>query len=190
MKSVAQGRRLGVAVAAVALLTLAACSSGSTGSSSGTTTAPPAATSDAGSTTSSQDGLYGDQSAPTSAPAAAASGTSLATASTGLGTIVVDGKGMTVYQFDKDTQGAGSSACTGQCATQWPAVPGGAAMPSVDGVTGTVGTITGTDGQPQLTLNGWPLYYYAGDSAAGDTKGQGVGGIWWVLTPAGERVTG
>ena len=97
---------------------------------------------------------------------------------------------MTVYQFDNDMQGGTSSSCSGQCATLWPAVPGGTQPPQLDGVTGTVGTITGTDGQPQLTLNGWPLYYYQGDTAAGDTKGQGVGGIWWVLTPAGERVTG
>ena len=190
MRSVAQGRRLGVAVAAVALLTLAACSSGGTGSSSGATTAPPAATSAGAPTTSGQGGAYGAEPGPSTAGTAGTSATSLATATSSLGTIVVDGTGMTVYQYDKDTQGAGTSTCSGQCATNWPAVHGGAAMPAVDGVTGTVGTITGTDGQPQLTLNGWPLYYYAGDTAAGDTKGQGVGGIWWVLTPAGERVTG
>ena len=184
MRSVAQGRRLGVAIAAAALLTLAACSSSTTGSSPDTTTAPPPPA------TSSQGGAYGDEPAPTPAPPGGAATTTLATAATGLGTIVVDGNGMTVYQFDNDMQGGDSSSCSGQCATLWPAVHGGAQAPQLDGVTGTVGTITGTDGQPQLTLNGWPLYYYQGDTAAGDTKGQGVGGIWWVLTPAGERVTG
>lgn len=102
---------------------------------------------------------------------------------------MVDGAGMTVYEFDSDTQGGDSSTCTGQCATNWPAVPGSDA-PGLDGITGAVGTITGIDGKPQLTLNGWPLYYYAGDSNPGDTAGQGVGGVWWVLTPAGELITG
>jgi predicted lipoprotein with Yx(FWY)xxD motif len=41
-----------------------------------------------------------------------------------------------------------------------------------------------------VTLNGWPLYYFAGDSAAGDTNGQGVNDVWWVLTPAGEKIGG
>jgi len=68
-------------------------------------------------------------------------------------------------------------------------VPGSDA-PELDGITGMVGTITGIDGEPQLTLNGWPLYYFAGDAAPGDTNGQGVGGVWWVLTPAGELITG
>ncbi len=117
------------------------------------------------------------------------SGVALETAESALGTIVVDGDGMTVYQFDNDTQGGDSSTCTGQCATNWPAVPGSAA-PELEGITGTVATIIGIDGEPQLTLNGWPLYYFAGDAAPGDTNGQGVGGVWWVLTPAGELIKG
>jgi hypothetical protein len=52
-----------------------------------------------------------------------------------------------------------------------------------------LGSITGTDGQKQLTLNGWPLYTYAQDSKAGDTNGQGVGGIWWAVTPAGAKAS-
>ena len=127
---------------------------------------------------------------PAQAAGATGSATTLMTAKSTLGTIVVDGTGKTLYQYDKDTQGAGKSTCTGGCATSWPAVPGGDAAPMLTGVTGTVTTITGTDGAPQLALNGWPLYYFAGDKAAGDTKGQGVGGIWWVLSPAGERITG
>ena len=189
MRSRAQGRRLGVVVAAFGLFALTACSSGGTGSSSGATVQPAATSAAAGGTTS-RAGAYGNEPAPATSSAAMAATTSLATAHSGLGTIVVDGKGMTVYQFDKDTQGGTTSACTGQCATIWPAVHAGSTMPTVNGVTGAVGTITGTDGQAQLTLNGWPLYYYSGDKAAGDTKGQGVGGIWWVLSPAGQRITG
>ena len=51
-----------------------------------------------------------------------------------------------------------------------------------------MGTIKGVDGKPQLTLNGWPLYYSVGDAAAGQTSGQGVGNVWWVLSPAGAPI--
>jgi predicted lipoprotein with Yx(FWY)xxD motif len=120
----------------------------------------------------------------------AASNAALTTADSDLGEIVVDGEGMTVYMFDSDTQGSGTSTCEGQCATNWPAVTTDSDEPVVEGVTGEVGTITGVDGSTQVTLNGWPLYYYAGDAAAGDTTGQGVGDVWWVLTPAGEKIGG
>src|SRR5690606_15218603 len=116
-------------------------------------------------------------------------GVALATADSPLGTIVVDGDGVTVYQFDSDTRGGDASTCSGQCASTWPAVPAGDGEPQLDGITGEVGTIAGVDGTPQLTLGGWPLYYYAGDTAPGDVNGQGVNGIWWVLTPDGERIT-
>ncbi|WP_309066572.1 COG4315 family predicted lipoprotein [Microbacterium sp.] len=112
----------------------------------------------------------------------------LMTADSSLGEIVVDGEGMTVYMFDKDTQGADKSACEGECLQNWPVVTVDSESPEVEGVTGEVGTIAGPDGEMQLTLNGWPLYYFAGDSAAGDVKGQGVNDVWWVLSPDGERM--
>jgi predicted lipoprotein with Yx(FWY)xxD motif len=123
-------------------------------------------------------------------PAAPAPADALSTASaSGLGTIVVDGKGMTVYAFDHDTQGTTTSACTGSCASVWPAVEvTGSGTPTVSGVTGTVGTITANDGGRQLTLNGWPLYTYSSDTAAGQTNGQGFGGLWWAVTPAGQKI--
>lgn len=118
------------------------------------------------------------------------SGALLTTADSELGEIVVDGEGLTVYMFDNDTQGADASSCEGECATNWPAVTTDSDAPEVEGVTGEVGTITGVDGSTQVTLNGWPLYYFAGDSASGDTNGQGVNDVWWVLTPAGEKIGG
>ena len=114
----------------------------------------------------------------------------LTIADTDLGEIVVDSEGMTVYMFDSDTQGGDSSTCeVGECATNWPAVTTDA-EPTAEGIEGELGTIEGVDGETQVTLNGWPLYYFAGDSAAGDTNGQGVNGVWWVLTPAGEKIGG
>jgi len=170
---------LGLAGAAIALLGLTACANGGG--------AAPATTS----SSTSQGGLYGGSSpsatAAPSAPAAGATATSLSTKDTSLGAIVVDGTGMTVYVFDKDTQGATSSSCTGECAAKWPAVHGDASA-TLDGVQGRLGSITGVDGQPQLTLNGWPLYSFAGDQAAGDVNGQGVGGVWWVLSPSGTAI--
>ena len=115
----------------------------------------------------------------------------LATASTALGSIVVDAKGRTVYEFAADSKG--HSACTGACLKAWPAVKAPAKLPtSVPGISGKVGVLKRPDGIRQLTLNGFPLYTFAGDSAAGTTAGQGVnasGGKWWVISPAGVKIT-
>jgi predicted lipoprotein with Yx(FWY)xxD motif len=129
--------------------------------------------------------------ASTPAPSSGEPATSgpLHTASSPLGQIVVDGAGMTAYVFDNDVAGSGSSACTGACATQWPAITSTSATPEVDGITGAVGTIDAANGRKQVTLNGLPLYTYAGDTAAGDTSGQGFGGIWWVVDPTGAEIT-
>lgn len=115
--------------------------------------------------------------------------TVLTVADSDLGEIVVDGEGMTVYVFDKDTPGAESSACTGECAANWPAVSVDSEDPEVEGVTGEIGTITGTDGSLQLTLDGLPLYYFAKDEAVGDVNGQAVNGVWWVVAPDGTKIT-
>jgi len=111
----------------------------------------------------------------------------IATASTSLGTVVVDGKGMTAYFYDQDVKGSGKSTCTGGCAAAWPAIESDAAAPSVSGVTGTVGTITGVDGKLQVTVDGRPIYTYAADSKAGDVTGQGVGGVWYAVNPDGSE---
>jgi predicted lipoprotein with Yx(FWY)xxD motif len=163
-------RRIGIVLgaAAVTLLALAGCSSGGSGG-----------------------GAYGGSSPSPSSSASSSgssSGPALSTATTSLGTVLVDGRGLTVYVFDKDTKGATTSACSGACASQWPAVDATSATPKVDGVTGTVGTITGVDGKLQVTVNGWPLYTFAGDSSAGDVTGQGVGGLWWVVGPDGNKM--
>jgi predicted lipoprotein with Yx(FWY)xxD motif len=114
----------------------------------------------------------------------------LATADSDLGTIVVDGAGMTLYVFDKDVADSGESTCEGDCLVKWPPVVAESDTPTVDGVTGTVGVITRTDGTNQVTLNGLPLYYWAGDTAAGETTGQAVGDVWWVVAPNGDKIAG
>ena len=149
--------------AALALLALAGCGSSTYGGSSS-----------AGSRSSA---------------GAASSATVLATAGTALGKVVVDADGRTVYVFDKDTPGSGTSACTGACLATWPPVTATSGDLTTDGVTGQVGTITRDDGTEQLTLGGMPLYSYSGDSHAGDVTGQAVGGIWWALSPDGTKNT-
>lgn len=134
-------------------------------------------------------GVYGQSSESSTPSESVASGaTTLMVADSTLGEIVVDADGKTLYMFDTDTQGSGTSSCTGECLTNWPPLTTEGDAPAVQGVTGEVGTIATADGSTQVTLNGWPLYYFAGDTAAGDVNGQGVGGIWWVLSPAGERM--
>jgi predicted lipoprotein with Yx(FWY)xxD motif len=115
----------------------------------------------------------------------------LAVGATSLGDIVVDGDGLAVYYYDPDTAGSGVSTCSGDCLVAWPSVhPVNEGDPVLDGVTGEVGVITGTDGLPQLTLNGLPLYYFIKDAAPGDVLGQAKAGVWWVVAPDGTKITG
>ena len=105
-----------------------------------------------------------------------------------LGDIITDGKGMTLYRFDKDTASPSASNCEGQCLAAWPPVLAGSGEPELSGVDkAAVGTVTRKDGTKQLTVAGWPLYTYAKDKAAGDVTGQAVGGVWWAVTPAGAK---
>jgi predicted lipoprotein with Yx(FWY)xxD motif len=135
-------------------------------------------------------GSSGEDSGTATTSGPAASNAVLATGESDLGEIVVDGEGLTVYVFDRDTAGSGESACAGQCLDNWPPVTADSADPAVDGVSGEVGTIERDDGTLQVTLDGLPLYLYAGDAAAGDVTGQGVQQIWWVVAPDGAKITG
>jgi predicted lipoprotein with Yx(FWY)xxD motif len=106
---------------------------------------------------------------------------------TALGTFIVAMNGMTLYKYANDTPG--TSTCTGQCATVWPpyTIAANEASSSLAGVGGSVGgqvsVITRADGSYQVTYNGMPLYFYSKDVNVGDTTGQGVGGVWSVVSP-------
>ena len=152
------------------------------GGTSGTATSPTTAAAPTSAAGSSPSGT-----ASTSAPAAAAA--DLKVADSKAGQIVVDGKGMSVYYYTKDVKDSGTITCTGGCLDAWPPVLATADTPTVDGVTGTVGTIATPDGKKQLTINGMPVYLYAKDLAAGDVTGQGVGGVWYLVAPSGEMIT-
>ena len=116
--------------------------------------------------------------------------TSVAVGRSSLGTIVVDNAGRTLYRFDKDTPGSGSSACNGACAAAWPPDLVQGAPVAGPGVIGSLGVVTRADGTHQLTLDGHPLYRYVGDQGPGDTTGDGFGGIWHVVHTAATAVMG
>lgn len=168
-------RRL-LAVSGVALLALAATACGPDSSSgyggkSSTAAAPPATA---------------------SAPAAGdSSGVRIVAATSAtLGPIVTDSAGRTLYRFDKDTAKPSASTCTDACAAKWPPLTAQDPV-KVTGVdSALVGSVTRPDGTKQVTLNGWPLYRFAGDTAAGQTSGQGVGGTWFASTPEGKKAAG
>jgi predicted lipoprotein with Yx(FWY)xxD motif len=102
---------------------------------------------------------------------------------TSAGDALAGAGGMTLYVFKNDTDG--TSTCTSGCATTWPPFLGdGSQVNASDGVTGTFGTTTRDDGSKQITHGGSPLYYYSGDKAAGDSNGEGIGGVW-SIAPVG-----
>jgi predicted lipoprotein with Yx(FWY)xxD motif len=129
---------------------------------------------------------------PVSAPSTTTGSTALVhTGSTPAGTVLVDAGGRTIYVFAADSPG--HSTCSGSCLTYWPPVPAPATIPSsIPGVTATLGMLKRSDGTRQLTVNGWPVYTYSGDTGPGSSAGQGVngsGGLWWVLGPSGAQMT-
>ena len=102
-----------------------------------------------------------------------------------LGNILVDGKGMTLYLFKKDTEGV--SNCSAGCLKAWPPfVTQGHPTLGAGVDTSHVGTATLADGRKIVTYKGMPLYYYVQDTKPGDTTGQGVGGVWYVVPPSGK----
>jgi predicted lipoprotein with Yx(FWY)xxD motif len=118
---------------------------------------------------------------PTTGPSA---GAVLKTAQADGTTVIANGKGFTLYWFAPDTPT--KSNCSGTCAQYWPPVTGRPA--AGPGVTGTVGTITRSDGSIQATYDGHPLYTYIGDSAPGQANGNNLnlnGGLWHEVTVSG-----
>jgi predicted lipoprotein with Yx(FWY)xxD motif len=127
--------------------------------------------------------------APGGGPAAMPAG--IGTAALGPGTALVDGAGRALYLFEADT--GTTSTCTGACAQVWPPLLAPAAPPGAAGAAqaALVGTSPRADGTHQVTYGGHPLYYFAGDKAPGDVKGQGItnfGGSWYVVTPSGTKI--
>lgn len=97
------------------------------------------------------------------------------------GAVLTDSVGKTLYFFASDA--AGTPTCTGACETVWPVYYSANASTDLNVKASDVGVTTRADGRKQSTYKGYPLYYYAQDAAAGEIKGDGVGGIWFVAKP-------
>jgi predicted lipoprotein with Yx(FWY)xxD motif len=112
---------------------------------------------------------------------------SVDTATDDLGTYLVDAEGLTLYYFTKDVT-PGQSVCTGACLEAWPPLllEEGETLAAGEGVSGTLGAFARDDGSMQATYRGRPLYYWQGDAAAGETNGEGVGGVWFVAQEDGS----
>jgi predicted lipoprotein with Yx(FWY)xxD motif len=169
--SQANRRRIGgtariAAIAAAAAVLLAAC-----GASNG-------------------GGGYGAGSGGSSAPAGTSAVVTIETHSGPLGTYLTDRNGMTLYLFGSDT--SSKSTCSGTCAMYWPPVlSSGTPQVSGDASTGKLATITRADGTQQVTYGGHPLYHFKLDTAAGDTKGEGLndfGAHWYVVDSMGQQI--
>jgi predicted lipoprotein with Yx(FWY)xxD motif len=177
-------RRSILASAALPLaLILAACSSGG-----GATTAPTTAASQppaVASTTPSSAPSTGTDASPSSASADAIE-LKVAAGSGAVTNYLTGADGKTLYIFKNDTADSGKSTCgAGPCLDNWPpAVVSSLDAVKVDSaVTGKLALITRDDGKMQISYKGLPLYYFAGDKAAGDTNGQGLNGKWFAATP-------
>lgn len=124
--------------------------------------------------------------APATQPAAAAAG-GIAVADSAKGKILVDGNGMTLYIYTKDS--ANTSNCSGACSKNWPALAAVLAANVGAGVDASLlASITRADGTSQATYKGMPLYTFTPDTKAGDLNGQGKGGVWYVITATGTII--
>jgi predicted lipoprotein with Yx(FWY)xxD motif len=124
------------------------------------------------------------------AGSSAVTGTTVKTAKSRFGKIIVDGRGRTLYLFEKDRRG--HSACSGTCATYWPPL-----LTTGKPVAGTgtkkslLGTIRRSNGKKQVTYGGHPLYRYIQDKKPGQITGQDshfFGAAWYVVSPAGKKI--
>ncbi|HSZ41846.1 MAG TPA: hypothetical protein VK817_17965 [Trebonia sp.] len=165
-------RRALIALLPLSVLSVAACG----------TTAPVAGA------------AYGASSSMSASPSASASAstsgggpmipakTELLVEKTAAGYVLATASGRTVYWYAKDVKGSGKSSCAAACLQAWPAVKGTPSAAAGVKLAGTFGTIKGTGGVTQATYDGYPLYTYAGDTAAGQATGNGSGGVWHVFS--------
>lgn len=170
-------------------LALVGCGDDDGDGSSDTTT--DAATTDAETTDADTSDTAADTATDTTAAADTAGDSegaaTVQVAETGAGEVVADSEGFALYLFTPDE--GGTPTCTEACAEMWPPVTIDGEPTAGEGLDASLlSTVEHPEAGTQLAYNGWPLYYFAGDVAAGDTNGQGQGDVWYVVTPEGDAV--
>jgi predicted lipoprotein with Yx(FWY)xxD motif len=187
------------AIATVAVIALAACGDDDDNAPAAAATTQPAAAATAAPATTAAAGRgdynYGTPSTDATATTAAASGAAAGSGavmvadSAELGKILVASNGMTLYLYMPDKQGA--PTCAGSCAAAWPAATVADASAATAGAgadASLIGTATNPEAGTQLTYNGWPLYFFSGDKAPGDAKGQGMSDVWYAIDATGNAI--
>ena len=175
---------------AACLVLFAACSSGGGSASPSTGYGAPLSNSTARAGGAAGAGAVASATSGSRASAAPADVVINVTTMMQLGSFLTDAAGRTLYVFRKD--GPDSSACTGACATAWPAltVAAGGTTRADPAIGARLGTFQRPDGSMQVAFDKEPLYYFSGDSKAGDTNGQGIGGAWFVAAVSGAAPAG
>lgn len=162
-----------LAISAAALVLMAGCGSD--------TTTPSAAPSASATSSPSASGTVAAPTGPAT----------VQVSTTSLGRVLTDSRGFALYKFDPDDKTPGISTCyeTNDCAAKWPPLlTVGAPQVGTGANAPMLATTTRKDGAVQVTYNKIPLYYFARDKAAGDVNGQGLGGVWWLLSPEGTPI--
>jgi predicted lipoprotein with Yx(FWY)xxD motif len=177
---------LSLPLAGVAILATACSSSSSTTAAAGSTTTSPTATASAAPSSTAPSSTAPSSTAPSStAPSSTASGSTLAlkTASGKAGIWLTNSAGRALYIYTKDK--GTTSECYGACAAAWPPLTttGQVTISGKYSVSKDLGFTTRTDGTKQVTYGGHPLYYFKGDTASGQTNGEGAEGVWFIIGP-------
>ena len=166
-------------------LALAACGGDTSGTTTTSTTAATTTTTTPSTTTVATSTTSADTTTTQAPEPTLPTAPYLTIGDSSEGPVVVDHDGMTVYLFMNDERGP--STCAGACAVTWPPLVGDlVAGPGVDA--DLIGFVERADGTSQLTYVGWPLYYYVGDLQPGQTMGQGIGTVWWMIDSDGDPV--
>ncbi|MEU0818849.1 hypothetical protein [Streptomyces mirabilis] len=169
---------------------LAACGSSTEKASTGTSpgNAVPVATAASDSATSAPTASESTPSAPVAAGDPATTTMVMAKTVNGIGSVATDDKGMTLYRYDKDEANPSKWTCAGECTKTWIPVIVQDSVQTMGVAKSLLGTVH-RNGMKQLTLGGWPLYRYVGDTQAGQTNGQAKGETWYAVTPSGTKST-
>ncbi|MFD7047321.1 hypothetical protein ACFWBS_20055 [Streptomyces mirabilis] len=170
---------------------LAACGNSMDKTSTGTSpgNAVPVATAASESATSAPTASESTPSAPAVGDHPATTTMVMAKTVGGIGNVVTDDKGMTLYRYDKDEANPSKWTCAGECTKTWIPVIVQDSVQTMGVEKSLLGTVH-RNGMKQLTLGGWPLYRYVGDTQAGQTNGQAKNKTWYAITPSGTKSTG